>query len=121
MSDAGWGELHGPTHLTLSASRRARHARSEVGEGMAGVVMIAANAIGLALTGWITSSELTPAHAAPAPATAPDQPPAEEQPQGPYAPAVADATATRAPTAARTVRGPHERACRCGARASPTP
>ena len=74
MTGPAWGELHGPVHLTPRASRRARHARAEVGEGVVGVVMIAANAIGLALVGWIGAGELTTAHAVSA-ASAPDQAP----------------------------------------------
>lgn len=119
MTGAGWGELHGPVHLTSSAPCRARHARTNKGGPVPGMAMIAVNAVGLALTGWISVGELAGAHAASA-ATVPDQPPAEEQPRGPYVPATANATAAPAP-AARPVRGPHGRSCRCGTQASPTP
>ncbi|WP_435060125.1 hypothetical protein [Streptomyces sp. bgisy060] len=120
MSGEGWGELHGPVHLTPRTSRRARHAHTEVGEGVVGVVMIAANAIGLALTGWISAGELTTVHAAPA-ASVPDQDLAEEQPTAALAPAAANTTAAFAPYGVRTERGLHGRACRCGPRAGSTP
>ncbi|MFF0754609.1 hypothetical protein [Streptomyces sp. NPDC004267] len=87
---------------------------------MVGVVLIAANAIGLALTGWISVGELTTVHAAPA-ASVPDQDLAAEQPTAALAPAAANATAAFTPYDVRTERGPHGRACRCGPRASSTP
>ncbi|MEU8544576.1 hypothetical protein AB0C52_32045 [Streptomyces sp. NPDC048717] len=75
--------------------------------------------MGIALTAWLGIGNLAPAHAAPAPATVPDQPPAdEEQPLKALAPVAADATT--APHVARPVRGPQDRACRCGPRTSPT-
>ncbi|MFE0201212.1 hypothetical protein ACFW0I_36500 [[Kitasatospora] papulosa] len=53
--------------------RRGRYARTNKGGPLSGMALIAANALGLALVGWISAGELAAAHAVPV-ATVPDQP-----------------------------------------------